>query len=61
MIRSLLHVGLQMPKPDLAKDFYSAFGLDVAEEKGRYVARAAQVARRTRSSSRKGRSAGSIT
>lgn len=39
MIRSLQHVALTLPDPDVARKFYSAFGLDVSEEKGRIVAR----------------------
>jgi catechol 2,3-dioxygenase-like lactoylglutathione lyase family enzyme len=39
MIRSLHHVGLTLPKPELAARFYSAFGLDVGEVDGRIVAR----------------------
>ena len=41
MIRSLQHVGLTLPRPELAARFYSAFGLDVAEVDGRVVARCA--------------------
>ena len=39
MIRTLQHVGLTLPNPELARTFYSAFGLDVAESGGKIVAR----------------------
>ncbi len=39
MIRSLHHVGLTLPKPQEAGDFYSAFGLDTEEAGGKIVAR----------------------
>jgi catechol 2,3-dioxygenase-like lactoylglutathione lyase family enzyme len=41
MIRSLQHVGLTLPDPQLAARFYAAFGLEVAEVGGRVVARCA--------------------
>ena len=39
MIRSLQHVALTLPKPEIARQFYSAFGLDVKEDAGRIIAR----------------------
>ncbi|MFT3695548.1 MAG: VOC family protein [Kofleriaceae bacterium] len=41
MIRSIQHVGLMLPNPDQATQFYKAFGLDVQEKHGRVVARCA--------------------
>lgn len=41
MIRCLQHVGITLPDPQLAARFYSVFGLEVSEDRGRVVARCA--------------------
>jgi len=41
MIRTLQHVGLMLPQPELAARFYAAFGLDISERDGSVVARCA--------------------
>lgn len=39
MIRSIQHIALTLPKPDIARTFYSTFGLETKEEGGRIIAR----------------------
>jgi catechol 2,3-dioxygenase-like lactoylglutathione lyase family enzyme len=41
MIRTIQHVGLAMPDPEVAARFYRAFGLDVSERGGRVIVRCA--------------------